>query len=111
VQGLSFVDDVAWWADGKTEKETAEALGKAVATALEWAGRNGVNFDHAKTEAARESDGTSDHGQLPDDKSGGGHGRVGIAPGRECVEQQKSTPCAETNVVAKGKPSQVPPGR
>jgi len=27
VQGLSFVDDVAWWAEGKTEKETAAALG------------------------------------------------------------------------------------
>jgi len=51
VQGLSFVDDVAWWADGKTEKETTEALGKAAEAALEWAGRNGVKFDHAKTEA------------------------------------------------------------
>jgi len=26
VRGLSFVDDVAWWAEGKTEKETAMVL-------------------------------------------------------------------------------------
>jgi len=51
VQGLSFVDDVAWWTDGKSEKETAEALGKVAEAALGWAGRNGVKFDHAKTEA------------------------------------------------------------
>jgi len=44
------VDYVAWWADGK-KKEAAEALGKAVEAALEWAGRNGATFDHAKTEA------------------------------------------------------------
>jgi len=35
------VDDVAWWAEGKLEKEVAEALGRG----------NGVTFDHAKTEA------------------------------------------------------------
>ena len=51
VQGLSFVDDVAWWAEGKSEKEAAEALGKAVEAALDWARSNGVTFDHAKTEA------------------------------------------------------------
>jgi len=51
VQGLSIVDDVAWWADGKSEKEAAEALGRAAEAALEWAGNNRVTFDHAKTEA------------------------------------------------------------
>jgi len=51
VQGLSFVDDVAWWADGKTEKEVAEALGRAAMAALDWARENGVTFDQAKTEA------------------------------------------------------------
>ena len=51
VQGLSFVDDVAWWADGKTEKEVAEALGKAATVALDWNGENRVTFDQAKTEA------------------------------------------------------------
>ena len=52
VQGLSFVDDVAWWAREKSETETAEALGKAAEAALEWARNNGVTFDHAKTEAS-----------------------------------------------------------
>jgi len=51
VQGLSFVDDVAWWADGKTEKEVAEALGKAATAALDWSRENGITFDRAKTEA------------------------------------------------------------
>jgi len=48
VQGLSLVDDVAWWADGKTEREVAAALGRAVKAALDW---SGVTFDQAKTEA------------------------------------------------------------
>ena len=51
VQGLSIVDDVAWWAEGKSEKETAEALGRAAEATLEWAENNGITFDHAKTEA------------------------------------------------------------
>jgi len=38
VQGLSFVNNVAWWTDGKSEKEVAEAA------ALDWSHR-------AKTEA------------------------------------------------------------
>jgi len=51
VQGLSFVDDVAWWADGKSEKEVAEALVRTATAALEWSGENGITFDRAKTEA------------------------------------------------------------
>ena len=51
IQGLSFVDDVAWWAEGKSEKEVAEALGRAAEAALDWAADNGVTFDRAKTEA------------------------------------------------------------
>jgi len=51
IQGLSFVDDVAWWAEGKSEKEVAEALGRAAEAALGWAADNGVTFDHAKKEA------------------------------------------------------------
>ena len=51
IQGLSFLDDVAWWADGKTEKEVAEALGRAATAALEWGKENAVTFDLAKTEA------------------------------------------------------------
>jgi len=41
IQGLSFVDDIAWWAEGKSEKEVAEVLGRAVGVALDWAGVNG----------------------------------------------------------------------
>ena len=51
VQGLSFVDGVAWWADGKSEKEVAEELGRAATAALEWSQDNGITFDRAKTEA------------------------------------------------------------
>jgi len=51
VQGLSFVDNVAWWADEKSEKEVAEALARAATAALDWARENGVTFDQAKTEA------------------------------------------------------------
>jgi len=51
IQGLSFVDDVAWWAEGKSKKEVAEALGRVAGVAMDWAGTNGVTFDHAKTEA------------------------------------------------------------
>jgi len=61
IQGLSFVDDVAWWAEGKSEKEVAEALGRAAEAALDWAADNGVTFDHAKTEAMFLS---SDEGSL-----------------------------------------------
>jgi len=35
VQGLSFVDDVAWWADGKSEAEVAETLSRVAAAALD----------------------------------------------------------------------------
>ena len=48
VQGLSFV---AWWADGKSEKEVAEALVRAAMAALDWSRNNGVTFDRAKTVA------------------------------------------------------------
>jgi len=41
IQGLSFVDDVAWWAEGKSEKEVAEVLGRAAGLALDWAGSTG----------------------------------------------------------------------
>ena len=45
------MDDVAWWADGKSEKEVAEALGRAAMAALDWSRKNGVTFDRTKTEA------------------------------------------------------------
>ena len=52
VSGLSFVDDIGWWAEGKNAEEVANKLSLVAAAAIEWAGKNGVAFDHGKTEAA-----------------------------------------------------------
>jgi hypothetical protein len=51
VKGLSFADDVAWWAEGRNDQEVAERLSKASKAACSWASSNGVSFDHRKTEA------------------------------------------------------------
>ena len=51
IQGLSFVDDVAWWAERKLEQEVARKPSEAADAALGWARENGVAFDKAKTEA------------------------------------------------------------
>ena len=52
VSGLSFVDDIGWWADGEDEEKVAANLSGAAAAAIDWAANNGVAFDHGKTEAA-----------------------------------------------------------
>ena len=52
VHGLSFVDDISWWAEGKDDKEVAAKLSEAATAAAGWAARNGVAFDQGKTEAA-----------------------------------------------------------
>jgi len=52
VHGLSFVDDISWWAEGKDDEEVAGKLSEAAAAATEWAARSGIAFDHDKTEAA-----------------------------------------------------------
>ena len=52
VHGLSFVDDISWWAEGKGDEEVAGKLSEAAAAATEWAARSGIAFDHDKTEAA-----------------------------------------------------------
>jgi len=52
VSGLSFVDDIGWWVDGKDDEGVAVKLSEAATAAMEWAGQNGVAFDHGKTEAA-----------------------------------------------------------
>jgi len=52
VSGLSFVDDIGWWAEGKNVDEVVDKLSQAAAAAMEWAGKNGVAFDRGKTEAA-----------------------------------------------------------
>ena len=51
VKALSFADDISWWAEGKADKEVAEKLGKASEAAVAWGGKNGVTFDHGKSEA------------------------------------------------------------
>jgi len=52
VQGLSFVDDISWWAEGADAGKVAAKLSAAVAASMEWAAKNGVAFDHGKMEAA-----------------------------------------------------------
>ena len=52
VHGLSFVDDISWWAEGKNDEEVTAKLSEAATAAAEWAARNGVAFDQGKTEAA-----------------------------------------------------------
>ena len=52
VSGLSFVDDIGWWAAGKDEEEVAARLSAAAGASMDWAAQNGVTFDQGKTEAA-----------------------------------------------------------
>jgi len=52
VSGLSFVDDIGWWAEGKDDEVVAAKLSEVAAAAIDWAERNGVAFDNGKTEAA-----------------------------------------------------------
>ena len=51
VKALSFVDDVAWLAEGDEANEVSVILEKAAAAAQEWAVANAVAFDAQKTEA------------------------------------------------------------
>jgi len=43
-KALSFVDDVAWWAEGTNETKVARKLTNAVTYAVEWASENAVAF-------------------------------------------------------------------
>jgi len=51
VHGLSFVDDISWWAEGADDSEVAARLEAAATASLRWAANNGVDVDHGKTEA------------------------------------------------------------
>jgi len=51
VKALSFADDISWWAEGKTDEEVAKKLSRASEVAEEWSSKNGVTFDHGKSEA------------------------------------------------------------
>jgi len=52
IRGLSFVDDISWWAEGRDDEAEAANLAAAATAAIEWAAENGVAFGHSKTEAA-----------------------------------------------------------
>ena len=52
VRGLSFVDDISWYAEGTDNSEVPAKLTKAVAATIKCASSNRVSFDHGKTEAA-----------------------------------------------------------
>jgi hypothetical protein len=52
IKGLSFADDIAWWAEGQGDQEVAAKLSVAAAASLERATNNGVAFDQGKTEMA-----------------------------------------------------------
>jgi len=52
IRGLSFVDDISWWAEGADDVAVAAKLSAAAAASIEWAAENGVAFDQGKTEAA-----------------------------------------------------------
>jgi Reverse transcriptase (RNA-dependent DNA polymerase) len=52
ISGLSFVDDIGWWAEGKDDEMVAAKLSEAATASIDWAAQNGVAFDHGKTEAA-----------------------------------------------------------
>jgi len=52
IRGLSFVDDIGWWADWTDDEAVAAKLSEAAAAPIDWAASNGVAFDHGKMEAA-----------------------------------------------------------
>ena len=52
ISGLSFVDDIGCWVEGKNAEEVAGKFPLAAGVAIEWAGKDGVAFDHGKMEAA-----------------------------------------------------------
>jgi len=49
---MSLADDIGWWTDGADDEAVAAKLSEAAAASIDWAARNGVAFDHGKTEAA-----------------------------------------------------------
>jgi hypothetical protein len=51
-KGLSFVDDFGWVATGSDVNQVIMILERCAARSIEWAGRRGLQFDTAKTEAA-----------------------------------------------------------
>jgi len=48
IHGLSFVDDISWWADGENDEEVSAKLSEAATAVAEWATRSGIVFDWGK---------------------------------------------------------------
>jgi len=44
--------NIGWWADGANDEAVSATLAEAAAASIDRAARNGVAFDHGKTEAA-----------------------------------------------------------
>jgi len=51
-EGLSFVDDLGWAATGKDVNQVVERLETCAVVSIEWASRQDLEFNTAKTEAA-----------------------------------------------------------
>jgi len=52
ISGLSFINDIGWWAQGKNDEALVANLVEAAAATIEWVEANGVAFDHSKIEVA-----------------------------------------------------------
>ena len=52
IRGLSIVEDIAWWADGKDDEAAATKMSETAAASIDWTASNGVAFGHGKTEPA-----------------------------------------------------------
>jgi len=52
IRGLSFADDIGWWADEADDEAVAAKLSEAAAASADRAASNGVAPSHGKTEAA-----------------------------------------------------------
>jgi hypothetical protein len=48
-EGLSFVDDLGWVASGSDVNHVVSILERCAAKSIEWASRQGLQFDTAKT--------------------------------------------------------------
>jgi len=52
ISGLSFVDDIGWWAEGNDEEEVAAKLSEVATAYIGWSEQNGVAFDPGTMETA-----------------------------------------------------------
>jgi hypothetical protein len=52
-QGISFLDERGMVATGRNDNQVVMILERCAAMSIEWAGRRGLQFDTAKTQAAQ----------------------------------------------------------